>query len=186
MTPKIRDAFVQGMSRAAQTVTVVTTDGVAGRAGLTLSAMVSVSADGDHPTLMICVKHTAQAAPRIIANGTFCVNMLQADQSRIADVFAGRFADQFPDKFAVAEWLAMPLGAPRLTNPLVAFDCKLAQEIRIGTHHIFVGDVHSVHLAPQSAALIYANRAYAGLTRPDPAAISTDLGQPQGRTAETP
>jgi flavin reductase (DIM6/NTAB) family NADH-FMN oxidoreductase RutF len=163
MTPTTRDAFLQGMSRAAQTVTVVTTDGVAGRAGLTLSTMVSVSADGDHPTLLICVRHSAQAAPRILANGVFCVNILRGDQMQIADVFAGRFADQFVDKFTVAEWTPMPLGTPRLTDTLVAFECTLAENLRIGTHHILVGAVQSVHLTGQGPALIYADRAYAKL-----------------------
>ena len=40
-----------GMSHAACTVNVVTTDGVAGRHGVTVSAMVSVSADTPQPTL---------------------------------------------------------------------------------------------------------------------------------------
>ncbi len=39
----IREKFLDGMSRAAATVSVVTTDGPAGRAG-TVSAMTSVSA----------------------------------------------------------------------------------------------------------------------------------------------
>lgn len=167
MTPTIRDAFLQGMSRTAQTVTIVTTDGPAGRAGVTVSAMVSVSADAAHPTLLVCINHTAQAAPRIMQNGTFCVNVLQGDQSHIADVFAGRFADQWPDKFDVAAWQAMPLGAPRLQDPLVAFDCKLSQHSRIGTHHVFIAEVQSVYLSPQGTALIYANRAYGTPTRMD-------------------
>jgi flavin reductase (DIM6/NTAB) family NADH-FMN oxidoreductase RutF len=185
MTPKIRDAFVQGMSRAVQTVTVVTTDGVAGRAGLTLSTMVSVSADGDHPTLLICVKHTAQAAPRIIGNGVFCVNMLRGDQMQIADVFAGRFAEQYADKFAVAEWALMPFGTPRLIDPLVGFECRLTQNLRIGTHHIFVGAVQSVYLPPQGPALIYADRAYAKLADTDPALFSTEAALQSGSSSKS-
>ena len=41
--------FLLGMSHAACTVNVVTTDGVAGRHGVTVSAMVSVSADTPQP-----------------------------------------------------------------------------------------------------------------------------------------
>ena len=43
--PEIRTQFLDGMSRAAFCVNVVTTDGPAGRAGVTVSAMSSVSAD---------------------------------------------------------------------------------------------------------------------------------------------
>ena len=42
----VREAFLQGMSRAVATVNIVTTDGAAGQAGVTVSAMSSVSADG--------------------------------------------------------------------------------------------------------------------------------------------
>ena len=42
---ELRQRFLSGMSHAACTVNVVTTDGPAGRAGVTVSAMSSVSAD---------------------------------------------------------------------------------------------------------------------------------------------
>ena len=67
----IRAQFLQGMSAAACTVSVVTTDGAHGRAGVTVSAMSSVSADGAAPTLLVCVHSLSPAAKTIIANGTF-------------------------------------------------------------------------------------------------------------------
>ena len=75
----IRGQFLQAMSCAANTVNVVTTDGAAGRAGVTVSAMASVSADGDAPTMLVCVHHLAAAAQTILDNGcfapTFCVTI---------------------------------------------------------------------------------------------------------------
>ena len=171
MTSPIRDLFLQGMSRAAQTVNIVTTDGPAGRAGVTVSAMVSVSADTPKPTLLVCVHHLASAADRIIGNGYFCVNILHDDQAFIADTFAGRFRDQVADKFACAEWVNMPSGAPRVVDPLVAFDCKISQHNRVGTHHIFMGEVQDVFLASHGTPLIYAHRAYGSPTRIDAAAL---------------
>ena len=41
----MRDRFLQGMSQLASPVSVVTTDGPGGRAGVTVSAVCSVSAD---------------------------------------------------------------------------------------------------------------------------------------------
>ena len=69
MTTPIRDSFLQGMSRAAQTVNIVTTDGPAGRAGVTVSAMASVSADTPQPTLLVCVHELAQAVARSGTDG---------------------------------------------------------------------------------------------------------------------
>lgn len=160
----IREAFLTGMSRAAQTVNVVTTDGPAGRAGVTVSAMASVSADATHPTLLVCIHHSTQAAPRIITNGTFCVNVLRDDQAQIADAFAGLLRDRLADRFDVASWAPMPLGSPRVVDPLVAFDCQVSQQTRIGTHHVFMGEVQSVFVAPRGKPLLYAHRAYGSPT----------------------
>lgn len=121
----VRDRFVAGMSHAACTVNVVTTDGRAGRAGVTVSAMASVSADGEAPTLLVCVHHLSPAAPKILENGALCVNVLREDQSYISEAFAGRFRDELGDKFECTDWVTLPNGAPRVADPLVAFECRL-------------------------------------------------------------
>ena len=156
------------MSHAACTVNIVTTDGVAGRAGVTVSAMTSVSADTPKPTLLVCVHHAASAAPLIVENGAFCVNLLRDDQSFISDTFAGRFRDEIEDKFDCADWAPMQTGSPRVMDPLVAFDCKVISAERIGTHHVFVGEVRDIFAAKRGTPLIYANRAYGRTIRIDP------------------
>jgi len=166
----IRERFIGGMSRAASTVNIVTTDGVAGRMGVTVSAMSSVSADAPRPTLLVCVHHQSPVADAIIANGVFCVNILKDDQSYISDAFAGRFRDQLADKFDCTNWETMPSGAPRVVDPLVAFDCKVLSADRIGTHHVFFGEVDDVFIADRGSPLIYARRAYGAATRIEAAA----------------
>ncbi len=161
----IRSKFLEGMSHAACTVNIVTTDGPAGRAGVTVSAMASVSADSARPTLLVCVHHLSPAAARIVENGVLCVNVLRDDQSYISDTFAGRFKDEVGDKFDCAEWTAMPSGAPRIVDPLVAFDCRLLSAERVGTHHIFLCEVHELHVTRGGSPLIYANRAYGASMR---------------------
>lgn len=163
----IRDRFLDGMSHAACTVNIVTTDGPAGRAGVTVSAMASVSADSDWPTLLVCVHHLSPAATKIVENGVLCVNVLRDDQSYISDTFAGRFRDEIGDKFDCAEWVVMPSGAPRIEDPLVAFDCRLLSSEKVGTHHIFLCEVHDLHVARAGSPLIYANRAYGSSIRID-------------------
>lgn len=167
--PSLRARFLEGMAAAAQTVTVVTTDGPAGRAGVTVSAMTSVSADGDAPTLLVCVHHLARSAAAIRANGVFCANLLRDDQSFIADTFAGRLPAPGDDKFAVGDWVAMPSGAPRAAGPLAAFDCRVISAERVGTHHVFIGEVGDIHLGPAGQPLLYANRAYGAPVRLRPA-----------------
>ena len=86
----LRRLFLSGMSHAACTVNVVTTDGAAGRHGVTVSAMVSVSADTPQPTLLVCIHHLSPVAGALLENGVFCVNVLREDQAHISENFAGR------------------------------------------------------------------------------------------------
>ncbi len=154
--------FLEGMSHAACTVSVLTTDGPNGRAGITISAMTSVSADP--PTLLVCVHHLSPTCRKIIGNGVFCVNILSEDQSLISDTFAGRINPPVVDKFSCAKWITRSTGAPNLENALIAFDCRVISHHQVGTHYIFIAQPDEISIRKHGNALIYANRAY-GCTR---------------------
>lgn len=154
------ERFIAAMRHLANTVNVVTTDGPAGRAGVTVSAMSSISADENRPSLLICVHNLSSACEPILTNRKFCVNVLSDDQSHIADVFAGRIppADGSGNKFSCADWVGDH--SPRVVDPLVAFGCDLVQNYRIGTHVICVGEVRETFISGGKSPLIYANQAY--------------------------
>ena len=96
--------------------------------------------------------------------------MLRDDQSYISDTFAGRFSDQVADKFDCTQWVTQVTGAPRVADPLFAFDCRMMSDDRIGTHYIFLGEVEDIFTGERGSPLIYANCAYGATTRIDPAA----------------
>lgn len=156
----MRDQFIEGMSKVACSVFVVTTDGIAGKRGVTVSAVSSVSADTPKPTLLTCVHHMSPAATAIRTNRTFCVNLLCDDQAHISNAFAGRTDAKDESKFDCATWTKSETGNPMLDNALTSFDCVVQHEINCGSHHIFVGEVQQVAMAPGEKALIYANRGY--------------------------
>lgn len=156
----LRDDFLEGMSRAAASVSVVTTDGAAGRAGVTVSAMTSISADGDRPTMLACVNAASSALPMILENGCFCINVLRIDQNDVSDVFSSRIPAPGGDKFNCVRTETMPSGAPRLVDALVSFDCELISAEKIGTHHICIGAVDRVVTAPSGTPLLYGMRSY--------------------------
>ena len=151
------DAFVRAMRGAAATVTIVSTDGEAGRFALTVSAFASLSAHP--PMVLVCIHQRSPVGDAITSNQRFCVNLLSSDQQRIADVFAGRPAEGAPYDFNVATWRKLVTGAPVLVGALASFDCKLAASIYSGSHRIFIGRVAAV-TSEVGRALIYANRAY--------------------------
>jgi flavin reductase (DIM6/NTAB) family NADH-FMN oxidoreductase RutF len=156
----LRERFLEGMSRAACTVSLVTTDGPAGRAGVTVSAMSSLSADPPAPTLLVCVHHAARAAEAIRANAVFCVNLLREDQSILSDVFAGRVPTESGDKFEAGEWMPLVSGAPILKGSIAAFDCRLVDAHRYASHWIFVGELLDLALTCEGRPLVYTNRTY--------------------------
>ncbi len=99
----LRQHFIEGMSRAATFVSVITTDGEAGRFGVTVSSMTSVSADGAGPSLLVCVHHLSPAATAILRNRAFCANLLSASQHGTSDLFSGRQKPQ-GDRFDAVKW----------------------------------------------------------------------------------
>jgi flavin reductase (DIM6/NTAB) family NADH-FMN oxidoreductase RutF len=112
----LRERFLSAMGKVAS-VNVVTTDWPAGRSGVTVSEMSSVSADGENPTILVCVNRQGTAAGPIVENGVFCVNILRDDQSYISDRFAGRHGVGI-DKFSGVHLAGNSTGAPWILDSL--------------------------------------------------------------------
>lgn len=135
-----REAFLTAMRQVAATVTVVTTDGPAGRAGATVSAFTSLSADP--PSVLVCLRSDSQIAQAVAQNGVFCVNVLPEDADAVARAFTGRPNDDADTRFAgidVRESAFGPL-LPRAT----AFTCRLSHQHPYGSHSICIGDVERI------------------------------------------
>lgn len=157
---ELRSRFLEAMSRAATFVAVVTTDGEAGRFGVTISSLTSVSADGDHPSLLGCIHHLSPAATAILKNRAFAANLLAEDQEALANRFAGRSGEDHAGRFAASDWVTGPLGQPILLGATAVLECRLATAMLWETHYIVVGRVAGVRLSDNPAALLYGQRAY--------------------------
>lgn len=149
--------FRDAMSLTASGVTVVTTDGVAGRAGLTVSTLCSLSLEP--PSVLLSVHHESRTLPVILENGTFVANVLGVHQARFAEIFAGRVPELQNDRFAEGRWLALDTGSPALEGAHCAFDCKVAEVFHFGSHRIVAGIVIAIETAP-SQPLIHSDRRF--------------------------
>ncbi|WP_300550859.1 flavin reductase family protein [Roseovarius sp.] len=136
-----RDRFINAMRRVVASVTVVTTDGPAGRFGATVSAFSSVSADP--PSVLICLNAASRIARAVQQNGRFCVNVLPETGPEIADRFAGRDDDWITDRFSGVNTFGLPGTAP-LIDGATGFSCELQQCMTSGSHLILIGNVHGV------------------------------------------
>lgn len=152
-----RDRFVQAMGRAVSGVTVVATDGRAGRFAVTVSAMSSVSAEP--PLVLACIQRSCPANLAVRENGVFAISILAAAQAHVSDTFAGRPRQGDPFDFAVGEWRHAATGAPCLADAVATFDCALWSFHEAGSHTIFIGRVLAVE-AREAAPLLYTGRRY--------------------------
>lgn len=157
--------FRLGMRHLAAGVTVITTDHEGHRAGLTATAVCSVSADP--PLLLVCINKKVRAHDLIRASGRFCVNVLAAEQQNISEVFG---SPNVENRFSVGHWSTLETGAPALEKALVNFDCQVCQAIPAATHTVYLGTVVAVRHKTDQEALVYFDGNYRALaSNPKPA-----------------
>ena len=149
--------FITAMAAAATGVSVITTEGSAGRFGLTVSAISSVSAEP--PMLLACVNRKSPAAAAIVENGRFAVNVLGFHNQDVAEIFSGRPKNGKPYDFECHGWEDGQIGMPVLSDATANFECEIECSQDAGSHRIFIGRVIN---ARQNAVqpLIYCNRAF--------------------------
>ncbi len=155
--------FREGMSRVVSAVHIIVTDGPAGRAGFTATAVTAVA--DTPPTLLVCANASGRTAQALLANKRFSVNTLAGKDKTLAEAFAsGRDAQH---RFAHGAWVTWPTGTPRLATALTAFDCTLLEARLFTSHHLIIGEVMDVALAREerAEALLYWRRLYKKLTR---------------------
>lgn len=155
---KLRSRFIAAMASVATPVTVVTSDGASGRAGITVSAITSVSADP--PLLLACINRRSQVVEKISGNGFFAVNILAQGARGIAETFAGKPSEGLAYDFSRHDWEAGELAQPLLAEAVASFECAVDQSFDAGTHRIFVGAVKAVRHG-NANPLVYLNRRFA-------------------------
>jgi len=155
-----RDEFREAMAHLPAAVNILTSDGVAGLAGLTATAVSSVT---DEPgTLLVCISRVRRAHGVFLQNGVFCVNTLASNQQAIANVFANE--PDMPTRFKHGTWRLLATGSPVLEGAAIAFDCAITAVSEVGTHSVMFGQVKAVSLAAVSTGLLYYGRAYHPVT----------------------
>lgn len=151
-----KEAFREGMSRLGAAVNIITTDGPAGRAGFTASAVCSVT--DSPPTLLVCLNRSSSVYHRFADNEVLCVNTLTPDHEALSRLFGGKTAIE--ERFAAAAWTVGLSGAPMLDDATVSFDCRITGKADVGSHTVFFCEVMAIECRRDASALIYFDRAY--------------------------
>lgn len=156
-TPAVeKQEFRNGMSRLGAAVNIITSDGPAGKAGFTASAVCSVT--DDPPTLLVCLNRSASVYPMFSKNRALCVNSLRPGHEDLSQLFGGK--TPMEERFANGAWATLVSGAPVLQDAAVSFDCQMDSVTDVGTHSIIFCTVIAVSLHNEAQALVYFDRKY--------------------------
>jgi flavin reductase len=152
-----RSTFRDAMAGLGAAVNIITSDGTAGLAGCTASAVCGVT--DEPPTLLVCINRGSRNNAAFRANGKLCVNVLSAEQQALAAHFATG-ALPMAERFAAAQWDTLATGAPVLHGALASLDCEIESVTEVGTHTVFFCAVKAAHTQVAGDALIYFGRRY--------------------------
>ncbi len=155
------DDFRSGMRQLAAAVNVITTVNAGQRAGMTATAVMSVTADP--PQLAIAVNRSNASFEAISASQIFAINVLPHGHADLANRFAGGAKGE--DRFATATWGKFTTGAPVLLDSAAIFDCHLVQTIEFSSHVLFIEQVAGIKVTPNSTPLLYMDGTWASLVR---------------------
>ena len=149
-------------------VNVITTDGPAGMAGFTASAVCSVT--DSPPTVLVCMNRSSFAHQFFKENARICVNVLSGDQQALSQLFSDRNVSM-PERFERSAWERLATGAPALSGALASLDGVIVATQEVGTHSVFFVELRQIRAIdePQGVpGLVYYNRCYHQLRAPAP------------------
>ena len=152
-------AFREAIAHFATGVTVVTTTYHGRPAGMTASAVCSLSVDP--VLLLVCIDNRLATHEAIDASRRFAVNVLGEGDEALARRFARRAEDKF-DGVPLIEDSDPPL----LAQAIASFVCDVDERVPGGDHSIFVGRVLTCTASPGCRPLLYFRSSFGALRDP--------------------
>jgi len=150
--------YRDAMAHFAGAVHIVTTDGEAGKRGVTAIAACSVS--DNPPTILVCLNRLNPHNEPFLQNGVFALNTLSAGQRDLSDVFSGLTSVPHDQRFEYGVWETLSTGSPVLRGALSVLDCELVEAKDMATHRIYFGRVTGIRIGDKLQPLLYHDRKY--------------------------
>ena len=142
--------FRAALGMFATGVTIVTTRDAAGKPiGVTANSFNSVSLSP--PLVLWSLARIAGSMPTFERGSHYAVNILAADQHRLAERFSGKSMN----RFAGVAFREGAGGAPVLEGSAAVFECFNRSQYEEGDHVIFVGEVEHCSRREGATPLIF-------------------------------
>ncbi len=117
--------------------------------GLTCQSFFSLSLNP--PLVALAPGRSSTSWPRVAEGGSFCANILAADQESLARTFANTGTE----KFAGVGWSPGSTGSPRLHGALAWIDCTIETIHDAGDHYLVVAQVMGLETGTGRPLLFY-------------------------------
>ena len=159
--------FRQGMRRLGGAVNIVTAANGEEWAGLTATAVTSLSAEP--PRLLACVNRQGATYDTISKGRKLAVNVLGVQHKALAMRFAGMDNEPESERFDSTIWQSHDGCAPVLKDALVSFICDVDSITDVASHGIIIGNIVDVIVSNSHEIdpLCYVDGDWAKLTRLD-------------------
>ncbi|CFG96913.1 TPA: 4-hydroxyphenylacetate 3-monooxygenase, reductase component [Neisseria gonorrhoeae] len=152
-------SFRDAMASCAAGVHVITTDGAAGRYGITMTAVAPVT--DEPPTVMLCINRSARIIPILSENGSLCINMLADEHQDVAEHFAGLTGLSPEERFAYHIWHRGKTGQLEIEGALGHLHGHIVGKHEIGTHFVFYVRLDEIkNCGCKRPALLYFRRQF--------------------------
>jgi 3-hydroxy-9,10-secoandrosta-1,3,5(10)-triene-9,17-dione monooxygenase reductase component len=160
-TPDLKRAYRDTIGHFATGVTIVTTTGAAGPAGMTTNAITSLSLEP--LLLLVCFERRSRTLAVVRTSERFAVNILGAEDEELAAVFASKRVPR--EKFESVTHVEAH-GVPVLDRALAWIACSL-RELRPGGDHVIgIGEVIGMGTGEERDPLVYYRGRFTRLAQP--------------------
>jgi flavin reductase (NADH) len=151
--------FRNAMAHLPAAVSIITTNGSAGRCGITASAVCSVT--DSPPTILVCINRNSAMHDIFKENGHLCVNVLSDEQEQLAMHFSGATKVAMDERFAWDIWEEEgALHQPVLNDALVKLQGRIKECKEVGSHSVMFVELSDVRVSEEKDSLIYFNRLF--------------------------
>ncbi|OOR99887.1 4-hydroxyphenylacetate 3-monooxygenase, reductase component [Haemophilus paracuniculus] len=149
--------FRDAMAHLCAAVSIVTSNGKAGKVGITVSSVCSVS--DSPPTLLFCINQSSDLHDIIAQNRQVCVNVLSHEQEELAKHFACMLDSTMEQRFSWDIWQESEQGLPLLKGAISTLQGEIIDSHSVGSHTIFITRLTQIDTAPNHS-LVYFGRQF--------------------------
>ncbi len=161
-TAELQYRYRRAIGRFATGVTVVTAQRGEQLAGMTASAVASLSLEP--PMLLVCINNRLPTHTALEHSQRFGVNVLGEGDEELAL----HFARPSRDKFAGIS-VTLDHGVPLLERAIARFVCDVHERLPGGDHTIFTGLIRHCEHVPSRRPLLYFASGFSGIQQVDDA-----------------